>query len=298
MKKVSIIIPTFNRKKFIKTAIKSAIMQTYPNTEIIVVDDNSNYDISKEINEFKNKIILIKNKKNLGCAATLNIGIKASSGDYITILDDDDIFHPKKIERQMNIFYKNPNIGLVYCPIGIKRNNKIVYKPPKSEKNKWIRLAYQNDIGITPLIKRECFEKCGYFDVEFKYHEDRELWYRIGKKYKFAFNKEPSYIIYNLKINRMSSQINNIYSGKKLLYEKYKKDFENKNRYYSDFHYEIAYEYLNFGYLKEFFNHFKKSVKLNPYKLKEFFKIPGKMINYSSVKSNINLEKYQISPNI
>ena len=107
MEKISIIIPTHNRKKLVRTAVKSALMQTYPKTEIIVVDDNSDYEISEVLKDFKGRITIIKNKRNIGPLATLNRGIKESNGDYITILCDDDIFHPKKIERQINIFNKD-----------------------------------------------------------------------------------------------------------------------------------------------------------------------------------------------
>ena len=205
MEKISIIIPTYNRKKLVRTAVKSALMQTYPKTEIIVVDDNSDYEISEVLKDFKGRITIIKNERNIGPLATLNRGIKESKGDYITILNDDDIFHPKKIERQINIFNKKKNIGLVYCPEARKTGNNFIYKPLRNEKNYWIRLSHQNPIVMTPLIKKECFTICGVFDTTVGYHGDRDLWYRIGKKFKFDFDKNPSYIVHNPNITRLSS---------------------------------------------------------------------------------------------
>jgi glycosyltransferase involved in cell wall biosynthesis len=286
MKKVSIIIATYNRKKFLKTAIKSALMQTYQNIEIIVVDDNSDYDIEKELFEYKDKIKLIKNKKNLGCDASYNIGIKASNGEYITILDDDDIFHPTKIERQMKIFQKNPKLGLVYCPIGVKIGKKIVYRPPKEKNNYWNRLAFKNDIGISPLIRKDVFEKSGFFDESLVYHGDRDMWYRIGKKFEFGFDKEPCYIVYNKNINRMSSEVKQIIRGKEQLYEKHKKNFKNKRKYYSDFYYELAYEYLSHGLKTKFFKNMIKAISLSLKKITGFFIVPYKLlrITYKSKK--------------
>ena len=106
--KVSIIIPTYKRSDLLERAIKSVINQTYKNIEIIVVDDNVNN--SKEhlqnlkIIEKYPQIIYIKNKKNLGGGLTRNVGIKASTGEYIAFLDDDDEFYPTKIEKQYQLY--------------------------------------------------------------------------------------------------------------------------------------------------------------------------------------------------
>lgn len=273
METVSIIIPTYNRKNFVKNAVKSGLMQTYPKKEIIVVDDNSDYDIYEALKDFKNKITIIKNKKNMGVSASRNIGIKASSGEYITCLDDDDIFHPKKIERQMKIFEKEKNIGLVYSSAALSTEKGYVYTPLQQENNYYIRLISQNPMGITPLVKRECLLTCGVFDPSLAYHEDRDLWYRIRKKYKFGFDPNPSYISYNNYISRMSLNVEKICSAKKVLYDKHKNDFEDKNSYFSDLHYELAFEYLLVRNYKIFFKHFMESIKRNPSGVTRFLKI-------------------------
>lgn len=106
--KVSVIIPTYKRSDFLIRAIDSVLNQTYPFIEVVVIDDNppnSNFRLetearmSKYINE-KN-VKYIKNKQNLGGALARNEGIKGSSGDYITFLDDDDIYLPDKIAIQV-----------------------------------------------------------------------------------------------------------------------------------------------------------------------------------------------------
>ncbi len=282
MEKVSIIIPTFNRKKCIRNAVKSALLQTYPEIEVIVVDDNSDYEITEVLKDFKDKITIIKNKKNMGVSAARNIGIKKSSGKYITFLDDDDLFHPKKIERQINIFNKEPNVGLVYCPAARKIDNVLIYKPLKKENNYWIRLTYQNRIMITPLIKRKCFSICGVFDTNLSCHEERDLMYRIGKKFSFGFDNYPGYIMYNIDIHRLSFQIENICTATKALYEKHKNDFKDKNSYYSDLNFELANAYLSFGNYRKYFQHFKISIEKNPNILKRYFKIYSKIPLYKA----------------
>jgi len=273
MEMVSIIIPTYNRNELVRTAVKSALMQTYPKIEVIVVDGSSGCETFEILKEFKDKITIIKDKKNIGVAAARNLGIKESSGKYITNLDDDDFFHPRKIEWQIKVFNKKKNLGLVYCPRATLVNNKLIYVPARKEKNHWIRLTHQNHLIMTPLIKKECFSVCGVFDESLLYHEDRDLWYRIGKKFQLDFDSYPSYIFYSHNIDRLSLQLEKICQGKKTLYEKHKNDFEDRNKLFSDLHYELAYAYLRFGQYRKSLKHFQISIKKNPEIIKRYLGI-------------------------
>lgn len=113
-KKVSVIIPTYKRSEFIQRAIDSVLNQNYPNIEVIVVDDNgidSKYRIETEKKMEKyskyNNVIYIRNSKNIGGALARNQGIKKASGDYITFLDDDDIYLEDKISSQVKYMIEN-----------------------------------------------------------------------------------------------------------------------------------------------------------------------------------------------
>lgn len=105
---VSIIVATYRRDVALRNALESLINQSYKDIEIIVIDDNANIQwnnkVNKIINEFKllHQIKYIVNEKNKGSAKTRNIGIENSNGEYITFLDDDDIYLPNKIENQLN----------------------------------------------------------------------------------------------------------------------------------------------------------------------------------------------------
>lgn len=112
--KVSVIIPTYKRSEFLHRAIDSVLNQTYSNIEVVVVDDNdpnSKYRLETEEKMKKysknTNVIYIKNNKNLGGALARNEGIFKASGDYITFLDDDDIYLPEKIERQLKFMLEN-----------------------------------------------------------------------------------------------------------------------------------------------------------------------------------------------
>lgn len=101
---VSVIVATYRRTESLKAAIASVITQTYPNIEIVVVDDNAslewNQKVETMVREFEN-INYIQNKENQGSAETRNIGVRASKGQYITFLDDDDEYMPDKISHQL-----------------------------------------------------------------------------------------------------------------------------------------------------------------------------------------------------
>lgn len=107
--KVSIIVATYRRKEALENALQSLIVQTYSNFEIIVVDDNAdvewNTEIEKIISSMRNsdnvEIIYIQNKNNKGSAETRNIGVKLATGEYVTFLDDDDIYLPDKVKKQV-----------------------------------------------------------------------------------------------------------------------------------------------------------------------------------------------------
>lgn len=102
---VSVIVATYRRDESLRKAITSILSQTYQNIEIIVVDDNATIDWNQKveaiIREFEN-VIYIQNRENQGSAETRNIGIRASTGEYVTFLDDDDIYLPEKVAHQLN----------------------------------------------------------------------------------------------------------------------------------------------------------------------------------------------------
>lgn len=107
---VSILINNYNYERFIGKAIDSALSQTYPHVEVVVVDDGSTDHSSDIIASFKDRIIPIL-KKNGGQASAFNAGFAASKGDIICFLDADDIFVPEKVEKVVNVFSSSQDIG-------------------------------------------------------------------------------------------------------------------------------------------------------------------------------------------
>ena len=108
---VTVIITTYKRPDKIERAIDSVINQTYPNIELIVVDDNikdtqERKETEKIVERYSN-IRYIKNEKNLGGALSRNVGIKEANGEFISFLDDDDKYKPTKIEEEYKCYLEN-----------------------------------------------------------------------------------------------------------------------------------------------------------------------------------------------
>ena len=115
---ISILLPTFNRSKILKErAIKSVLLQSYKNYELIIIDDASTDNSREIIDGYKNRypevIKVVLNDKNLGISKTRNIGLKNCSSDFITFLDADDFFYPNKLEFEYNLL-KNRDIHVAY----------------------------------------------------------------------------------------------------------------------------------------------------------------------------------------
>lgn len=191
---VSIIIPTYKRKDKLLEAINSAIIQTYSNIEIIVVDDNDPGVFSDYIKEViagidDVRVKLISYGANHNGAYARNQGIFASKGKYVAFLDDDDLFYESKIEKQVE-FMKLDKLGYsgVYCKMS---NNKNLDYPYQSGD---LSLFILKQISLTPtptlMIKRDALIDIGGFDINLKRHQDYDLILRFFKKYTIGFLNE------------------------------------------------------------------------------------------------------------
>lgn len=111
---ISVIMPVYNGERFVEESLNSILNQTFKDFEFIIVNDGSKDDTLKILKKYKDKRIrLINNKKNLGFAASLNVGLKLSRGKYIATCNSDDISHPKRIGVEFNYLEKHQDIFLV-----------------------------------------------------------------------------------------------------------------------------------------------------------------------------------------
>lgn len=183
---VSVIIPTFNREKYLREAIESVVNQSYKNIEIIVVDDGSTENYAERIcNDFG---ALFFKKENGGLSSARNFGIKNANGKYIALLDDDDVFVNTKIEKQVEVLENNKSIFCVHSSAdviddkGNKTGQKIGASTNKVHKRSgnvfWNALGTWVVKSPTPLFKKEVFETI-IFDEKIKVGEDLDFYWRF-----------------------------------------------------------------------------------------------------------------------
>ncbi|CAI0760937.1 Spore coat polysaccharide biosynthesis protein spsA [Serratia entomophila] len=156
--KVSVIIPTYGRSDLLIRAIDSVLSQSHHNVEIVIVDDNHGGSESRLQTEnmlkmyaHDSRVIYYQRDKNGGGAAARNSGIEQATGEYITFLDDDDYYHPEKIEKQL-AFLKKENIDVCLCDMDILQGNEILkdnyYKAQCSNVESFVLAG----VSFTPMI--------------------------------------------------------------------------------------------------------------------------------------------------
>lgn len=188
--KVSVIIPTYKRAEFITRAISSVLNQTYNNIEIIVVDDNDcNTEYRNKMEKLmkkyiqKDNFIYHKHKKNLNGATARNTGINLSTGEYITFLDDDDIFISERIAKLVEFLEKNKKYNAVYTATIFMENGKI-QKTCSSKKhgNLMFEMLCQESVfctGSNLFFRAKALKAINGFDTSFYRHQDIEVMVRF-----------------------------------------------------------------------------------------------------------------------
>lgn len=173
---ISVVIPTYSRNETLVRALNSVFQQTYTNYEIIVVDDNApgsewrtrNEELMKQYSD-NLKVRYVQNSHNLGGGPTRNHGVAEARGEYIAFLDDDDVYMPERLEKQLNKFLesKNDKLALVYCFAKfINKDGKSTYSDRRAFRGNCIYDAMvQNCIAATSqwMVKKSMLEAVGGF---------------------------------------------------------------------------------------------------------------------------------------
>lgn len=188
--KVSVIIPVFNRTSPLKDAIESIFCQSYLDYEIIVVDDGSKQDVQKSLTPYLDRIIYLKNEKNMGVSFSRNLGIKHSNGEFIAFLDSDDLWLNFKLSLQIKEMEKR-NLMVCHTDEFWFKKDRFINQGEKHKRYGGFILNKILDIcRISPssvLIHKSVFEKAGLFDESMRACEDYELWLRIALYYEILY---------------------------------------------------------------------------------------------------------------
>lgn len=197
---VSVIIPLYNRAKFIEQTIKSVLDQDYENVELIVVDDGSSDGSLALVEKYANvgKLTLLRHPggQNKGQSASINLGLDVALGEYIAVLDSDDLFAAGKLRKQVRYLEGHPEFGLVYgMGHAICAEGKYLYDilgPDHIETNE--RGAILMDcyflLPQNSLVRRSVYREAGYFNESFRAAQDHDMLVRMAEVTRFAFMAE------------------------------------------------------------------------------------------------------------
>lgn len=191
--KVTVIIPTFNRARYLATAIQSVLDQTFSDYELIVVDDGSTDGTEAVLAGFRDPRLRVLCQENRGISAAMNAGLQAAQGEYIARLDSDDVWFPNLLASETMVLDSCPDRGVVYA-----RAQAMSANGTSREHYLGLPLRYPNDAllsllwgdctcNITALARRSCFASAGLYDETFRTHEDWDMWLRIARNHHFMF---------------------------------------------------------------------------------------------------------------
>ncbi len=193
LKRVSVIIPTYNRAELLKQTVDSVLAQTYSNIELIVVDDGSTDETQWVMEAYAGRLIYHR-QDNQGAERAANLGYEMSSGDYISFFDHDDLMFPQKIARQVDILDRDPGVDICHCAYHyINADNGWLEKYHLLPKKEILRELIITDFIWSggPLIRRKCLEECGLHD-ETLWTSDWDMWLRFSLQgYTFECIQEP-----------------------------------------------------------------------------------------------------------
>jgi glycosyltransferase involved in cell wall biosynthesis len=273
--KVSIIVPTYNREKFIKRALDSVIEQTYQNFEVLVIDDGSTDNTRDVVKSYGERVCYFY-QENKGIAGARNAGIKESSGDYIAFLDSDDYWMHGKLERQTALFREHSEYGLVASCCASVRLDGSYREKNRPGKSGWVLKDLFNKNFIrtsSAVIKKECLEKVGFFDEELKECEEYDLWLRIAAQYPVGFiNESLAVYVDNPEGVSTDSLSGRLFRLKVLEKEYLKKKIPEKmyNRRIAETCHYIGRHYLKRGNREEGRSYLRRAQKLTPFYVKNF----------------------------
>jgi glycosyltransferase involved in cell wall biosynthesis len=182
MPKVSVIIPTYNRRDFVREAIASVLAQTYRDFELLVIDDGSDDDTATIVQEFAGVRYVFQ--PNRGVSAARNRGVTVSNGELLAFLDSDDLWQPRKLAYQVAFFATRPEARIcqteeIWLRHGVRVNPHNKHRKIGGDIfARSLQLCLVSPSAV--MLRRELFEQAGGFDENLPACEDYDLWLRIA----------------------------------------------------------------------------------------------------------------------
>lgn len=216
--KVSVVMPVYNGERYLQESIESILNQTFNDFEFLIVNDCSTDQSEEIIRRYANKdnrIHLIINPKNLGIAEATNIGIANAHGEYIALMDQDDISLPERFEKEISFLETHPDVAVLGSNIRVlKEDGQLHDRHAVLETPGLVRwgLLFGNQIqNPTVMIQKNIFSKHGFAYENYMPTQDYQLWLRLSAKFNMA-NLPDSLLIHRLHNASASVNMRNLLS--------------------------------------------------------------------------------------
>jgi glycosyltransferase involved in cell wall biosynthesis len=188
-------MPAYNAGRFIGAALESVLAQTRPPAEVVVVNDGSTDETAAIAQRFGPRVVCVT-QANARQAAARNRGIRETQGEVLAFIDADDLWEPDKLERQLEVLRRSPDVGLVYCSVleidEAGRAGRVCRAQLRGAALRGILLGLSGGIcGSTPMIPRRVLDEVGLFDEGLPPCEDTDLFWRIAARHPIDFVDAP-----------------------------------------------------------------------------------------------------------
>ncbi len=183
--RVSVIVPCYNTAKYVAATLESIFAQTFRDYEVVVVNDGSpdTPELEGALLPWNNRIVYVKTE-NHGLAGARNNGIRASKGEFIALLDSDDMWEPNYLEVQVRELDENPSADIVYPRarvFGGGEGSGAVSTASRGEVTFISLIEETISVNVSALARRSAFERVGLFDSSLRSCEDFDMWLRCVK---------------------------------------------------------------------------------------------------------------------
>lgn len=225
--KISVLMPAYNAEQYIAEAIDSIIDQTFSDFEFIIVDDGSTDRTWEIVQEYANKddrIVPLRNEKNMNICHALNRGIDAARGKYIARMDADDWSYPDRLEKQYKYMEAHPDIvisggTMEVCDENLNVLNERRYNLTDEAIRKKL-FRYSPFCHATTIYKSDAAKKVHGYNAQLYDAEDYDFYFRLGQSGKFANLTDT---LYKMRVNNLGVSLSRLSRQERIaLYIRYK----------------------------------------------------------------------------
>lgn len=294
---VSVVIPAYNYARFLGEAIESALKQTLPPLEVIVVDDGSTDNTAEVLARYGDRVRVLR-QKNQGVSVAANHGAEMARGDLLAFLDADDIWLPRKLELQVQRFFANPDLGLVHCGVADINTDGKVLRQYLNGLEGWVatemllfRRATILGGGSGAVIQRSTFQAVGGFDPCISVSQDWDLHYRVARQQQVGFVPEVllHYRVHGANRHRYVRKMEHdmLLAYEKAFHEAGPELRRLRQRCYGNLHTVLAGSFLTVGDYWKIPSHAVKGLLMAPHNFSQIIGFPLRWLGRRRFKNNV-----------